>query len=347
MNKTSFAALLIIVACYSCNAKKDEDKQTPVINKDSTVGKVEIYDINAASIIDSNATIEIISKNFNWSEGPLWIASKQMLLFSDVPENKIFQWKNGGTAKLFLTPSGYTDTAKRDGENGANGLALDKDGRLLLCQSGNRCIARLNTSLNSPKAAFTVLSANYNGKRFNSPNDLVEDSKRNIFFTDPIYGLPKYENDPTRELNFEGVFKIDAAGKTTLLIDSIPRPNGVALSPDEKILYVASSDNIKPRWYAYQLDNNRNITSGGILLDAAPLKEKATIKQGPDGMKVDNNGNIFSAGPDGINIISPQGKRLALIKIYNRPASNCAFNETKNILYVTADDVIIKVKLHP
>jgi gluconolactonase len=346
MNKIFFAAAFIAIACCSCNAKNEEDKTPPTVITYNT-GKVEIYDATAASIIDSNASIEIISKNFNWSEGPLWIASKKMLLFSDVPENKIFQWKNGDTAKLYLMPSGYTDTAIRNGENGANGLALDKDERLLLCQSGNRCVARLNTSLDSPKAAFTVLSANYNGKKFNSPNDLVEDSKRNIFFTDPIYGLPKYENDPSRELTFEGVFKIDAAGKTTLLIDSIPRPNGVALSPDEKILYVASSDNIKPRWYAYQLDDNRNIASGGVLLDAVPLKEKATVKQGPDGMKVDKNGNIFGAGPDGINIISPQGKRLGLIKIYNRPVSNCAFNENKNVLYVTADDVIIKVTLHP
>ena len=347
MNKTFLSVLIIIAACCSCNTKKEEDKESTVAVKASAFGKVEIYDSSAVSLIDSNAIIEVIGKNFTWSEGPVWIAAKQMLLFSDVPENKIFQWRNGDTTKLYLMPSGYTDTAKRDGENGSNGLALDKDGRLLLCQSGNRCVARLNTSLDSPKAAFTVLSSNYNGKKFNSPNDLVADSKDNIFFTDPIYGLPKHENDPTRELPFEGVFKIDAAGKTTLLIDSIPRPNGVALSPDEKILYVASSDNDKPRWYAYQLNDKRNIVSGGVLLDAVSLKEKATVKQGPDGMKIDNNGNIFSSGPDGINIISPQGKRLGLIKIYNRPTSNCTFNETKQVLYFTADDMVFKVKLHP
>ncbi len=343
MNKIHLAISMFLAACCSCNPASNKNKATA---KDTAVGKIEIYDKTAAAIIDSNATIEVIGSNFTWSEGPLWIAARQVLLFSDVPENKIFQWKSGDSTRLYLTPSGYTDTAKRDGENGSNGLALDTAGRLLLCQSGNRHVARLNTPLDSPAPDFTILASGYNGKKFNSPNDLV-DSRNNIYFTDPIYGLPKKENDPTRELPFEGVYKISTTGKTTLLIDSIERPNGVALSLNEKILYVASSDNIKPRWYAYQLDENGNIASGGILLDAAPLKEKATVKQGPDGMKIDKYGNIFSSGPDGINIISPEGKRLALIKIYNRPASNCAFNETKNVLYITADDLILRVTLHP
>jgi gluconolactonase len=204
----------------------------------------------------------------------------------------------------------------------------------------------MNAPLDSPKPSFTVLSANYQGKRFNSPNDLVTDSKGNIYFTDPIYGLPKHENDPTRELSFEGVYRITPEGKTVLLTDSIQRPNGIALSPDEKVLYVGSSDDTHPRWYAYHLDSAGNIHDGGILLDGTDLKAKATVKQGADGFKVDQHGNIFSSGPDGINILSPQGKRLALIKVYNHPTSNCAFNETKNVLYITADDVVLRVKLH-
>ncbi|HSB94677.1 MAG TPA: SMP-30/gluconolactonase/LRE family protein, partial [Flavitalea sp.] len=171
------------------------------------------------------------------------------------------------------------------------------------------------------------------------------DRTGNIYFTDPIYGLPKQENDPTRELRFEGVYKIDTSGKTTLLIDSISRPNGVALSPDENILYIGSSDSDKPRWYAYKLNDRRQIQSGGVLLDATALKESAKVKQGPDGLKIDNSGNLYSAGPDGINVLSPQGKRLALIHIYNRPTSNCAFNETKTELYITADDMVFRVKL--
>ena len=346
--KLKIALLLFTLYVYSCSSNDNTTTttQNESAKKDSALGTIEFYDASASSIIDSNATIEEIGKGYNWSEGPLWIADKKMLLFSDVPENKIFQWKDGDTARLYLTPSGYTDTAARKGEIGSNGLTLDRNGKLLICQHGQRRIARLNTSLDSPKADFTVLSATYNGKRFNSPNDVITDTKNNIYFTDPIYGLPERENDPTKELNFEGVYKITTDGKTTLLIDSIPRPNGIALSLDEKILYVASSDDKKPRWYAYHLDEKGNIKDGGILLDAVPIKEKASFKSSPDGMKIDKNGNIFGTGPDGINIISPQGKRLALIKIFNRPTSNCAFNETKDVLYITADDLVLKVRLH-
>ena len=232
-----------------------------------------------------------------------------------------------------------------DGENGSNGLTLDREGRLLLCQSGNRQVVRLNAPLDSPKPVFTVLADNYQGKKFNSPNDLVADSKDNIYFTDPIYGLPKHENDPTRELKFEGVYKITPDGKLSLLIDSISRPNGIALSLDEKILYVGSSDDQHTRWDAFQLDSSGAIRSGAMLLDGAPLKAKATVKQGADGFKVDRFGDLFAAGPDGVNIISPSGKLLALIRIYNRPASNCAFNEKKDVLYITASDEVLRVRI--
>jgi len=192
---------------------------------------------------------------------------------------------------------------------------------------------------------FTVLAANYNGKKFNSPNDLVADSKDNIYFTDPIYGLPKRENDPSRELNFEGVYRIGHDGKLSLLIDTISRPNGIALSADEKILYVGSSDDQHTRWYAFHLDSAGGIQSGGVLLEGAALKERAQVKQGADGFKIDRNGNLFASGPDGINIISPAGKLLGLIRVFHRPASNCAFNETKDVLYITADDLVLRVKI--
>jgi gluconolactonase len=335
------AALLYLITFSSCST---QSKQTTT--KDSPVGKIEIYDRGAANIIDTNATIEIIGRNYKWSEGPVWIASKQILLFSDVRANKIYQWNMKDTPVTYLVPSGYTDTAYRNGENGSNGLTLDNEGKLLLCQSGNRQVSRLNSPLDSPKPEFTVLAPNYKGKKFNSPNDLVIDSRNDIYFTDPIYGLPDGEKDATRELNFEGVYKISSDGQTTLLIDSISRPNGIALSLDEKILYVGSSDDKHTRWYAFHLDKNGNIQNGGVLLDGTEMKEKATVKQGADGFKIDKFGNIFSAGPDGINILSPEGKLLGLIKIYNRPTSNCAFNETKNVLYITADDIVLKIKLH-
>jgi gluconolactonase len=336
-----FLFLSFLTVCISCNTPT---KETSVKTKDTTIGKIELIDKDAANIIDTNATIEIVGSNYKWCEGPLWVASKQMLLFSDVRANTIFQWHMKDTPVVYLTPSGYTDTALRNGENGSNGLALDKLGRLLLCQSGNRQVVRMNAPLDSPKPSFTVLSANYKGKKFNSPNDLIADSKGNIYFTDPIYGLPKGAEDPTRELKFEGVYEIGVDGKTTLLIDSISNPNGIALSLDEKILYVGSTGN-HSGWYAYHLNAKGNITDGGLFVDAAPLNEKAMIKQGGDGFKIDKFGNLVASGPDGINIISPQGKVLARIRIYDRPTSNCAFSETKDTLYFTADDLVLKVKL--
>jgi len=328
--------------CGSCDTRSEHAK---TIEKDSAIGKVEIYDSSAVGIIDSHAVIEVIGGNYKWTEGPVWVPAKQMLLFSAVKENKVYRWNGTDTPVEYLSPSGYTDTAYRDGENGSNGLALDKNGKLLLCQSGNRQVVRLNTSLDRPKPEFTVLAPDYRGKKFNSPNDLVVDSRNNIYFTDPIYGLPKGADDPTRELNFEGVYKITNDGKVILLIDTISRPNGIALSLDEKILYVGSSDEKHTRWYAYRLDSSGAIQSGGILLDGTVMKEKATVKQGADGFKIDRLGNIFSAGPDGINIISPSGKLLGLIRIYHRPASNCAFNEAKDLLYITAADLVLKVRL--
>jgi gluconolactonase len=209
-------------------------------------------------------------------------------------------------------------------------------------------VVRLDAPLDSPRPVFKVLAAGYRGKKFNSPNDIIADSKDNIYFTDPIYGLPKHENDPTRELSFEGVYKITPDGKLSLLIDSISRPNGIALSLDEKILYVGSSDDQHTRWDAFRLDSNGAILSGGVLLDGAPLKVRAAVKQGADGFKIDRFGNLFAAGPDGVNIISPSGKLLGLIRIFGRPASNCAFNEGKDVLYITASDEVMRVNLwHP
>ncbi len=216
-NKLLAVASGFALFCAGCHLsdKDPAPKEAAIVNPG--IGKIEIYDTSAANIIDSNAAIEVIGKNYRWSEGPVWVASRQMLLFSDVPANKIYRWNMKDTPVLYLTPSGYTDTAYRNGENGSNGLTLDRNGRLLLCQSGNRQVVRLNAPLDSPVANFTVLAKDYKGKKFNSPNDLVVDSRNNIYFTDPIYeGCPNTKNDPTRERNFEGVYNNGADGKLSL-----------------------------------------------------------------------------------------------------------------------------------
>jgi gluconolactonase len=339
VKQLSIAAMcyFLVIGCHT------PDQQAKPVKTDSVIGKVELYDSSATGIIDTNAMIQVIGRHYKWAEGPVWVAARQILLFSAVRENTIYQWDGRDTPVQYLTPSGYTDTAFRDGENGSNGLTLDREGRLLLCQSGNRQVVRLNAPIDSPKPSFTILAPNYQGKKFNSPNDLIADSKDDIYFTDPIYGLPKHENDPTRELAFEGVYRIRADGKLTLLIDTISRPNGIALSNDERTLYVGSSDDTHTRWYAYRLDSSGRIESGGILLDGTALKARATVKQGADGFKIDKHGNIFAAGPDGINIISPVGKLLGLIRVFGRPTSNCAFNTTRDTLYITASDLLLRV----
>lgn len=312
-----------------------------------TVGiTIEPYVEKDSSLPDKNAIANIIAAGCNWSEGPLWIDNNSRLLFSDVPENKIYQWTKATGKRLYLEHAGFTDTIDHTGRDGSNGLAVDANARLVICQSGARQVARMNSAITNPAGDFSVLADSYHGKRFNSPNDLVIDSKDNIYFTDPVYGLPGKDTDPSRQLDFEGVFRISSSGMVTLLIDSIPKPNGITLSPDEKTLYIASSDEEKPAWYAYRLDSSGNIVSGGLLLDGRPLKEKATVKQNPDGLKTDKFGTVFSAGPDGISIISPSGQLMALIKVPGRYTSNCSFNSSKDTLYVTADDLVLQMILH-
>ena len=344
MNKLLYTLTAGLLA-ISCHNATPATTQTPTAPNEQTIATIEWYDSTVTPLIGSNTQIQIIAKGYNWTEGPLWIEKTNTLIFSDVPENTIFQWRVGDTAKPYLTPSGYTKPQPAKGEIGSNGLTLDRNGNLLLCQSGNRQVARMKKDIASPAPDFETLAATYQGKRFNSPNDIVTDSQNNIYFTDPVYGLPNGEKDTARDLPFEGVYKISRTGKLSLLIDSIRRPNGIAFSPDESTLYIASSDDTKPAWYAYKRDAAGNLVSGGILLDARPLKAAAAQKQGPDGMKVDNHGNLFCAGPDGINIISPAGRRLGLIKVYNRFTSNCSFSSTKDTLYVTADDMVLQIRL--
>lgn len=313
-----------------------------------TIGvTIEWYVDKDGSLSNKNANARVIAKGYNWSEGPVWVDEMDMLLFSDVPENKIYKWTKDKGAQLYLAHSGFTDTLAHPDQDGSNGLATDTKRRLVICQSGARQVSRMNSNLDSPANDFTILANSYKGKKFNSPNDLVIDHRGNIYFTDPVYGLPGKEKDPSRELNFEGIFRISPGGSVNLLIDSIPKPNGITLSPDEKTLYIASSDEKRPAWYAYRIDSSGNILSGGLLLAALALREKATIKQSPDGLKADNFGNIFGAGPDGISIISASGKLIGLIKVPGRYTSNCSFNNSRDILYITADDLILQLILHP
>ena len=293
-------------------------------------------------IIPDYLQVEIIGEGFEWTEGPLWLPTENKLIFSDIPKNSIFEWTEKSGTQLYLKPSGYTGKESRGGEAGSNGLLLTDKNELVLCQHGDRRMAKMNTTLSSPKADFTTLAGNYNGKKLNSPNDAVYDKQGNLYFTDPPYGLEKNDKDPLKELDFQGVYKVDKTGKITLLTKELSRPNGIAFSPDFKILYVANSDPQKAIWMVYDVDENGLLKNGKLFFDATDKTK--TLKGLPDGLKVHRNGWIFATGPGGVLVFTPEGEHLGTI-FTGEATSNCAFNTDFSELYMTADDYLVRVKL--
>ena len=323
----------------SCNNKPSEKKEESMYK---TIGNIERFDPALDNIISANAKIEVIAEGFDWSEGPLWIEKHNMLLFCDIPPNTIYKWTEEKGKEVYLTPSGYTDSVKRGGEVGSNGLILDKDGNLVMCQHGDRRMARMDAPLDQPAPKFVTLADKYNGKRFSSPNDAVYNNAGELFFTDPPYGLESQsDNDPKKEIPFNGVYKVKTNGEVILLVDSITRPNGLAFLPGEKKLIIACSDPAKPNWYIYDV-NGDSLTNGKIFYSAT--EEAKTMRGLPDGLKIDKNGNIFATGPGGVNIFNSEGKRLGLIK-FSAPTSNCALSPDEKILYITNDMNLVRVKM--
>ncbi len=243
MKRIAFC-LLIILSMVTCRQKAAEGKPgSPESGQNSAANDVSVerLDQRLDEIISPGVLPEIIADSFNWSEGPLWLPEEQLLIFSDVPENVVYQWSEHGGIKIYLNPSGYTDTLRRGGETGSNGLLLDPEGSLVLCQHGDRRMARMDAPLSKPEPKFITLADKWQGKRFNSPNDAVYNSKGELFFTDPAYGLEFRWEDPKREIDFTGVFKLSTEGDVILLVDTLQAPNGIGLSPDETKLYIASS----------------------------------------------------------------------------------------------------------
>jgi len=221
------ATTLLLISCTN-KPKTQENKTTHSIAEQFTIS---IHDKAAQSLIDPNASFEILATGFKWSEGPLWVPELQAVLFSDVPTNKIYKWSEQDSLRIFLEYAGHTSEGNKESNRGSNGLLLDNENQLLLCQHGDRRIARLDAKLSQAKPQFITLADSYDNKRFNSPNDLDMDRDGNIYFTDPPYGQP---GTKTAEIGINGVFKVAPNGKVTMLIDSLNRPNGIALSLDQK-----------------------------------------------------------------------------------------------------------------
>ena len=298
-------------------------------------GRIERFDRSFDQLVASDAKLEKLAEGFTWSEGPVWLNGE--LIFSDVPENVAYRWKPGMTkADVFLKPSGLLTPQPGFREPGSNGLTRDAQGRLLLCQHGERRVARYDAG------KFTVIADRYEGKRFNSPNDLAVRKNGDIYFTDPSYGLEGINNSPLKELPFNGVYRVDAAGKVTLLTKDLTFPNGIAFSPDEKILYVGVSDAKATRIVAYDVTPEGTIQNERTFFDAQPLL-KGTDKGLVDGLKLDRNGNVWSSGPGGILVISPQGKLLGRLNT-GEATANCNWGDDGSTLYITADMFLVRVK---
>lgn len=330
---TPLACFLVVLASA---ASAQDTLNFPVL------GEVLRFDPAFDKLVDKDAHIHVIAGGFEWTEGPVWIPSKDgqpgHLLFSDIPRNSVMKWEEGKGASLFLKPSGYTGPTSYGGEPGCNGLLLDGEGRLVSCEHGDRRVSVLTKG-----GGKRTLVDNYQGKRLNSPNDGVFKSNGDLYFTDPPYGLPKQWDDPLRELNFCGVYRLSKDGQLTLLTDKMTRPNGIGFSPDEKTLYVAQSDPAAALWMAFPVKDDGTLGEGKILHDATKAVQEG-LPGLPDGMAVDHQGNVFATGPGGVYVFNPAGKLIGRLSTGERTA-NCKFGgDDGSMLYMAADMYVCRIQ---
>lgn len=305
-----------------------------------TLGKIQSYDASFSQIISADAKVEVIATGFQWAEGPAWVKDGNFLLFSDTKQNTIFKWTEKDGVIPFLKPSGYTGIGRYSDEPGSNGLMINTDGELVAAEHGDRRITKMNLKIGGK----VTLADRYEGKRFNSPNDITQHSNGTYFFTDPPYGLPGREGDKdNRELAQNGVYSVTPDGKVTQIDGSLNLPNGIAFSPDEKTLYVSQSDGTHPHIMAYAVKADGTVGKGSVFFDFSKSGQKELLKTAADGLKVDANGNIYSAAANGIVVISPKGKPLGRIEV-GVQTSNSAFG-SDGYLYMTANHYVCRIKL--
>jgi gluconolactonase len=305
-----------------------------------SIGHVDRFDPGMDSLVGEDPRIEVLCGGFEWAEGPVWVPESAnkfggYVLFSDIPHNAVMKWQEGVGSSVFMKPAGYTGVGDYGKEPGSNGLALDSSGRLVSCEHGDRRISVLTR-----EGGKMTLADRWEGKRFNSPNDLAIRGNGDIFFTDPIYGLPQHADDPRREIDFCGVYRIQTDGTVTVQSRDISRPNGIAFSPDQSTLYVANSDGMDPVWRAFPVLDDGNLGSPTVFFDSS--KQDHIPASGGDGLKVDENGNVFATGSGGVLIISPQGKLLGRIVTGERIA-NVAWGNDGSTLYLTSDMYLCRI----
>ena len=308
------------------------------INQEKNLGSIERISSDINKLIDLDSKIEILAEGFDWSEGPVWSKKLNSILFSDVPNNVIYKWNEKEGLSVFSKSIGYSGKVPNLKKAGTNGLTIDSEGNLIICMHGDRMIAKME-NLNTKKLSSIISS--YNNKLLNSPNDLVYDLYGNLFFTDPPYGLLEGDNDKLKEIPFNGVYKLSPNGEIEVLIKNLTRPNGISISNDEKILYVANSDNNNPIIMKYELSKN-GIKNPEVFFDG---KELAKNDIGLfDGLKVHPTGTVFATGPGGVLIIKENGDHIGTIRTEVRTA-NCAFDDKFEYLYMTSDMFLTRIKI--
>ena len=329
-----------LLSILSCVNNTNQENYTRL-----TRGNVQIFDESAKIFVNEDSRIELLADSLFLSEGPLWIESLNSLLFTQVASNKVFKWNENDGLSVYLDPSGYTGIvpAEPDGLVGSNGMVLNSNGDLILAQHGDRRVAKL-IDWDNETPEFETLAGRYNDKLFNSPNDLVYADNGDLYFTDPPYGfgLEKLLTSELKEQPVNGVYKLTKSGEVVLLVEDILLPNGIAISNDNKTLYVNSSDVEYPIITKFDITEN-GLENRDIFFDGTEL-----IKSSEgwfDGLKVHSSGNIFSTGPGGVLILTPEGKHLATIGTTSN-ALNCAFGNNEEYLYITAFDYLARVKLY-
>ena len=310
----------------------------PVISQYKFIGSVERLSPEIDNLIEKSAKIEILADGFEWSEGPVWSSQLNSVLFSDVPENVIYSWNEDKGLGTFTRPIGYSGKVPNLKKAGTNGLTIDADGNLIICMHGDRKITRLE-KLNINRKVTLVNS--FDGNLLNSPNDLVYDSKGNLYFTDPPYGLLEGDNDKLKEIEFNGVYMVSPNGDIKVLVKNLTRPNGISISNDEKILYVANSDKNNPVIMQYDL-SEEGAKNPSVFFDGRELTKKDIGLF--DGLKVHPTGNVFATGPGGVLVIKENGDHIGTIRTEVRTA-NCAFDENFKYLYMTSDMFLTRIKL--
>ena len=334
------------ITLSSCKEKKETNKEEVASDKTAVMitPKIEIKNEALKTVLNTDASIEVLTpETFGWSEGPVWVEEHQMVLFTDVPNNKVYKWSDANGLEVYLDPSGNTGI-EEGAKEGANGLLLDADSKLVLCQHGDRRVSVMDAPLDAPKSQFVAIATKYEDKKFSSPNDAAYHKNGDLYFTDPPYGLNDgYDESPRKELDFNGVYKVDKDGKVAVIDTELTRPNGIAFSPDYSKLYVANSDPKNAIWKVYDVDENGNVSDGKVFYNVTDLVDEDHPGL-PDGLRVDNNGNLFATGPGGVLIISQEGVHLGTINT-QKATANCCFNADKSVLYMTAHDQLMRVNI--